>query len=88
MQTAVVTGGVQGIGYEVAYAFALAKARVILVSQTEEHGTEAINKIQEATKGTASVEWIHCDMGNLAEVKKVADGIREKEQRLDLVRSI
>lgn len=56
-----------------------------MVSRKEDQGNLAISKIQEATKGTADVEWIHCDMGDLAQVKQVADTIREKEQRLDIV---
>ncbi|KAG8892207.1 hypothetical protein FRC00_012479, partial [Tulasnella sp. 408] len=45
-RTAVVTGGTEGIGYEVAKTLALAGARVVLLSRKQEHGEEAINAIK------------------------------------------
>jgi hypothetical protein len=36
----------------------------------------------------AEVEWIHCDLGNLEETRKVFCKIREKEERLDIVRCL
>ncbi|KAJ9643356.1 hypothetical protein H2201_004355 [Coniosporium apollinis] len=83
-RVALVTGGALGIGFEVSRAFALAGARVIMVNRKEEQGDDAINKIK-SEKADAQVEWKHCDMGNLAEVREVFSKIRESEERLDLL---
>lgn len=81
-----ITGGTQGIGFEVAKALALANARVFLLSRKEENAQEAVAKINEASSGTVpDVTFLQCDLGNLREVRRVADSVREKESRLDLV---
>lgn len=80
----IVTGGTGGIGFEVARAFALSKARVLLLSRKGEHGDEAIKQIKEAVP-SADVTFVQCDLGNLHEVKEVADKIRKEESRLDIV---
>jgi len=84
-RVAVVTGGALGIGFEISRAFALHKARVIMINRKEEQGSEAIQKIKQEAGDDAEVEWIACDLGNLSEVKSVFGGIREREERLDLV---
>lgn len=73
--------------FEISRSFALANARVIMINRKEEQGQEAIDKIKTESKGQAKVEWIECDLGNLAQVKEVFNGIRERESRLDLVSS-
>ncbi|KAI0373169.1 NAD-P-binding protein [Pilatotrama ljubarskyi] len=83
-RTALVTGGTQGIGYEVAHALALAKARVLLLSRKEENGSKAVASIKEEDPA-ADVEFVECDLGNLMMVRDVADRIRESEPRLDLL---
>ncbi len=55
-----------------------------MVNRKEEQGQDAIDKIK-SEKADAQVEWQHCDMGNLAEVKEVFSKIRENEERLDLL---
>jgi hypothetical protein len=71
--------------YEIARAFVLNGARVIMVNRKEEQGQDAIKKIKEEAGEKAQIEWLGCDMGNLKEVKEVFTGIREREERLDLV---
>jgi hypothetical protein len=58
-----------------------------MVNRKEEQGQEAIQKIKDEAGNDAKIEWLGCDMGNLKEVKDVFSGIREREERLDLVRS-
>lgn len=84
-RTALVTGGTNGIGFEVARGLALSKARVLLLSRKADKGEEAIEKIRKESNPTADIEFIECDLGNLKQVKEVADRIREKEPRLDLL---
>jgi len=58
-----------------------------MINRKEEQGLEAIQKIKQEAGDEAEVEWIACDLGNLKEVKSVFSGIREREERLDLVYS-
>ncbi|KAI5122294.1 hypothetical protein M0805_002373 [Coniferiporia weirii] len=84
-KTALVTGGTQGIGFEVAKALAVSRARVLLLSRKLENGETAVKKIQHGTSGGANIEFIEIDLGNLNNVRQVADSIREKEDRLDIL---
>lgn len=85
-KTAVVTGGTAGIGFEVAKALAESRARVLVLSRKSERGEEAVQKIKEATSGGVDVEFVEIDLGSVSNVKEVADRIKEKEERLDIVR--
>jgi len=84
-RVAIVTGGAFGIGYEISRAFVLNGARVIMVNRKEEQGQDAIANIKKEAGEKAQVEWVHCDFGSLKEVKDVFTGIREREERLDLL---
>jgi NAD(P)-dependent dehydrogenase (short-subunit alcohol dehydrogenase family) len=57
-----------------------------MINRKEEQGQEAIDKIKKEVGDDAKIEWVPCDLGNLKEVKEVFTGIREREERLDLVR--
>lgn len=74
--------------YEVAKAFASVHARVIMVNRKEDQGSAAIKAIKEEMGPNTNVEWVHCDFGNLKEIQKVFSGIRDKEERLDIVSSL
>ncbi|PYI18933.1 short-chain dehydrogenase [Aspergillus violaceofuscus CBS 115571] len=84
-RVALVTGGALGIGYEVARAFILNGARVLMVNRKEEQGQSAIESIKQEAGEGAQIEWVSCDMGNLKEVREVFEGIRQREERLDLL---
>jgi len=88
-KTAVITGGAEGIGEEIARFFALYGAKVILVNRKKEHGDEAIRWITDECRKegkNAQVEWVGCDLGELKQVKEVFSGLAKKLDRLDLVR--
>jgi NAD(P)-dependent dehydrogenase (short-subunit alcohol dehydrogenase family) len=57
-----------------------------MVNRKEDQGQDAIQKIKAEAGEDAKIEWIPCDMGNLKEVRKVFTEIRERRERLDLVR--
>ena len=88
VQTALVTGGSGGIGFEVARVLALAKARVLILSRKEENAEQAIVKMKESDPAgnAADISFVRCALGNLRDVKAVADRLREQEKRMDLVR--
>lgn len=73
--------------YEIARAFVLNGARVIMVNRKEDQGQDAIDKIKKEAGADAKIEWFPCDMGNLKQIKEVFTSFREREERLDLVRS-
>ncbi|EHY59077.1 hypothetical protein HRR83_001654 [Exophiala dermatitidis] len=83
-RTAIVTGGANGIGFQISRQFAQAKAKVIMVNRKEEQGDEAIKQIKAETPD-ADVDWVGCDLGSLKEVKEVFTDLREKLERLDLL---
>jgi len=56
-----------------------------MINRKEEQGQEAIDKIKKEVGDDAKIEWVPCDLGNLKEVKEVFTGIREREERLDLL---
>jgi NAD(P)-dependent dehydrogenase (short-subunit alcohol dehydrogenase family) len=56
-----------------------------MVNRKEDQGQEAIDKIKEEAGSDAKIEWVPCDMGNLAQIREVASRFVEKEERLDLV---
>ncbi|KAI0695114.1 hypothetical protein C8T65DRAFT_758579 [Cerioporus squamosus] len=83
-RTALVTRGTQSIGFEIAHALALAKARVLVLSRMEENGANTVATIKKEDP-TVDIAFVECDLGNLKMVKDVADNIRETEKRLDLI---
>ena len=56
-----------------------------MVNRKEEQGRESIERTKKKAGEDAQIEWLPCDMGNLDQVKEVSGGIRERENRLDLV---
>ncbi|KAL4261091.1 NAD(P)-binding domain superfamily protein [Pleurotus pulmonarius] len=83
--TALVTGGTGGIGFEVAKALATSGARVLVMSRKSEHGEKAVAQIQAAGDTPVDVKFIACDLGNLTEVRDVAEQIKKDEGRLDIL---
>ncbi|KAL4972216.1 hypothetical protein BDW66DRAFT_163082 [Aspergillus desertorum] len=55
------------------------------IGYEEEQGESAIKKIKDESGGKAQIEWLPCDLGNLKQMKDVFGGIRERENRLDLL---
>ena len=49
-KTALVTGGTDGIGKEVAHGLAIAGHQVIVVGRDREKGERAVNEIKEETE--------------------------------------
>ncbi|KAM7212880.1 hypothetical protein V8F06_011730 [Rhypophila decipiens] len=77
-RTAVVTGGVHGIGFEIARALASAGAKVIIVGRKKDHADDAISTVKSETPD-ADISWEECDLGKLSQVQSPfdldADGI-------------
>lgn len=56
-----------------------------MINRKEEQGEEAILKIKSEVGEHAQIEWLHCDLGSLKDVKEVFTNLRKREERLDLV---
>jgi len=76
------------LSYEISRAFVQNKVRVIMINRKEGQGNDAIAKIKQEVGEYAQIEWLPCDLGSLKEVKEVLIGLREREERLDLVRCL
>jgi len=83
-RVAIVTGGAFGIGFEISRAFVQQNARVIMINREEEQGKDAIFKIKQDVGEHAQIEWLHCDLGSLKNVRAVFTDLAKKEERLDL----
>jgi NAD(P)-dependent dehydrogenase (short-subunit alcohol dehydrogenase family) len=56
-----------------------------MVNRKEDQGQDAIDKIKKEAGNDAKIEWVPCDMGNLAQIRDVASKFVKDEERLDLV---
>ena len=59
-----------------------------MVNRKAEQGDAAIEAIKKESESDAKIEWVGCDMGSLKQVKEVFTKMREREERLDLARSL
>jgi len=83
-KTCVVTGATSGIGFETALLLAQCGARVIGVGRDPGRCAEAAARIREGAPG-ADVRFEVADLSSQAAVRALADGIRGREARLDVL---
>lgn len=72
-KTAVVTGGAQGIGLEIARTFIAEGARVVIGDINDEAGAAAVAELG----GEDSARYIRCDVRDGAAVEAMIDGAEE-----------
>lgn len=82
--TAVVTGASWGIGLEVARGLAARQAHVVLAVRSRGRGQAAASAIL-ATNPNASLEVVELDLADLASVRRFAETVRSRLDRLDLL---
>jgi NAD(P)-dependent dehydrogenase (short-subunit alcohol dehydrogenase family) len=68
---AVVTGGTDGIGKEIARGLAMRGLRVIIIARSKEKGLQAEEELRDAA-GNPDVEFLRADLSLMAEVNRVA----------------
>ncbi|CAF3356382.1 unnamed protein product [Rotaria socialis] len=80
-KVALITGGSEGIGLATAQRFILEGAEhVFITGRRQEKLDEAVKKIN-----AANVTAVQGDVGNLADLDKLIDIIREEKGRLDII---
>src|SRR5579875_1659011 len=80
---AVVTGANTGIGFEAARVLAERGATVVLACRSEERAKSAVERIRASTG--AGVATVQLNLASLASVRKAAQDLRERYERLDLL---
>ena len=73
-KTALVTGGTDGIGKEVAHGLAIAGHQVIVVGRDREKGERAASEIKEATRN-AEITYMQADLSLMSETHRLGDAI-------------
>ncbi|GAA5831867.1 hypothetical protein JCM3766R1_000132 [Sporobolomyces carnicolor] len=85
-KVAIVTGGNAGLGEETVLALHAKGCKVYLAARSEEKANEAISRINSQTPGKeASLIFLPFDMTDLKSIRKAAESVKEKEDRLDIV---
>ena len=79
-----VTGATAGIGYVAARELARAGARVLLAGRSTRTADDAARRIREEIP-RADVDPIAADLSSQAEVRRLADVVRKKTDRLDVL---
>ena len=83
-KTVVVTGGTSGIGEVAAVALAKMGTRIILVARDKSRGDATLARLRDSAPGIA--HSIHfADLLRLAEMKRVAAQIADREPRIDML---
>ncbi|MGD0956010.1 MAG: SDR family oxidoreductase [Candidatus Acidiferrales bacterium] len=83
-KTCIVTGANSGIGKETALALARMGARVVLVCRNPEKGRAALEEIRRES-GSSELDLLIADMSSQASVRALAEQIRQKYSRLDVL---
>lgn len=78
----VVTGGSKGLGFEIARAFGLAGARVVLLARTEPDLVSATEQLR--SEGVDSNYWV-TDVSSESSVRSVFERIASKLGRIDVL---
>lgn len=81
-RTCLVTGASSGLGFAIAAQLAERGGRVIMVSRSgiPEKGDEV-----KRLSGSSEVEQVRCDLSNLDDVHRLADTLKDRGERIDVV---
>jgi NAD(P)-dependent dehydrogenase (short-subunit alcohol dehydrogenase family) len=83
-KTVVITGGTSGIGEVAALTLARMGARIVLIARDKARGDATLARLRDSAPGIA--HYVHlADLSRLAEMKRVAAQIADREPRLDVL---
>lgn len=80
---AVVTGANSGMGMATVKALADMGAKVLMLCRSEKRGNEALGKLLEVAE--RKLELILCDLGDYESIRKCAEFIKEKYNKVDIL---
>jgi NAD(P)-dependent dehydrogenase (short-subunit alcohol dehydrogenase family) len=83
-KTVLITGATDGVGKLVALRLAGAGARTLLHGRNEKKGAAVARAIRDET-GNDNLEYFQADFSSLEEVRRMAEEIKAKHDRLDLL---
>jgi NAD(P)-dependent dehydrogenase (short-subunit alcohol dehydrogenase family) len=83
-RTVVVTGGSDGIGRAAVQALVAAGAEVVMLGRNRAKTSAAASAVMSAT-GRRTVHWEVADLSRLDELREVADRLRERLPRIDVL---
>jgi NAD(P)-dependent dehydrogenase (short-subunit alcohol dehydrogenase family) len=81
-KTALITGSTDGVGRLVAKRLDDAGARVLVHGRNRERGERVVADIK---KGGGSAEFLAADLSVLAEVRRLAEAVQQRTDRLDIL---
>ena len=81
---AVVTGGNAGLGFRSVLELARKRARVVIACRSTEKGNAAASRIRSELPG-AQLETVELDLTNPAGIKRFADRVTSRTDRLDIL---
>jgi NAD(P)-dependent dehydrogenase (short-subunit alcohol dehydrogenase family) len=81
-KTALITGSTDGVGRLVAKRLGEAGARVLVHGRDRERGERLVTEIKE---GGGTAEFLAADLSALAEVRRLADAVQQRTERLDIL---
>ncbi len=80
----VITGATSGLGYAAAEQLARCGATLVLVGRTDERNERTVAALTAAT-GNESITQVAADMGDLDQVRVLADRVLSEHDRLDVL---
>lgn len=83
-KVALITGANSGIGKETALALARMGANLVMVCRDRERGRLALEETKSKS-GNATVELMICDLSSQTQIRKLAQELKQKHDRLDLL---
>jgi NAD(P)-dependent dehydrogenase (short-subunit alcohol dehydrogenase family) len=83
-KTCLVTGATSGIGQETAVRLAMLGATVIIVARTAARGDTAVDEIRRRVP-LAQVEAMTADLSSLAQVRRLAEQVLARHDRLEVL---
>jgi retinol dehydrogenase 14 len=84
LPTILITGASSGIGFEASVALARSGARVVMVGRNPERTAAAMADVIKRS-GSSEVSSLLCDFSSQAEIRALADTVRSRYERLDVL---